>query len=114
MHTDAMSHVVILDDSIFDNAAYVRGGPPVILMSRSKLPQGGRLRSWPLTAAWRNTCTANSIESHRTRATLSSAPAGITLLVTATFWARDGIAVPEFPGLPLYADDCGRVIDEIK
>jgi hypothetical protein len=35
-----MSHVVLLGDSVFDNAAYVRGGPPVIEQLRSKLPPG--------------------------------------------------------------------------
>ncbi|HVF57542.1 MAG TPA: SGNH/GDSL hydrolase family protein [Pyrinomonadaceae bacterium] len=34
-----MSHVVLLGDSTLDNAAYVRGGPPVIRQLRSKLPQ---------------------------------------------------------------------------
>src|SRR5215218_3210820 len=42
MHTAAMSHAVLLGDSIFDNAAYVRGGPPVIQQLRSKLPGGWR------------------------------------------------------------------------
>ena len=35
-----MSHIVLLGDSIFDNAAYVRGGRPVIEQLRAKLPQG--------------------------------------------------------------------------
>lgn len=38
----AVSHVVLLGDSIFDNAAYVRGGPPVIEQLRSRLPRGWR------------------------------------------------------------------------
>ena len=33
-----MSHVVLLGDSIFDNAAYVPGGPPVIDQVRAALP----------------------------------------------------------------------------
>ena len=33
-----MSHVVLLGDSIFDNAAYVRGGPDVIRQLREVLP----------------------------------------------------------------------------
>jgi hypothetical protein len=33
-----MKHVVLLGDSIFDNAAYVRGGPSVIEQLRKKLP----------------------------------------------------------------------------
>lgn len=91
MHTDAMSHVVLLGDSIFDNAAYVRGGPPVILQLRSKLPQGWQATHLAVDASMAQHVHANSIESHQTRITLSSAPAGITLLVTATFWARDGL-----------------------
>ncbi|HEX8190118.1 MAG TPA: SGNH/GDSL hydrolase family protein [Pyrinomonadaceae bacterium] len=37
-----MSHLVLLGDSVFDNAAYVRGGPSVIQHLRSKLPAGWR------------------------------------------------------------------------
>jgi hypothetical protein len=33
-----MGHVVLLGDSIFDNAAYVRGGPDVIRQLRQELP----------------------------------------------------------------------------
>src|ERR1035437_7957649 len=34
-----MKHIVLLGDSIFDNAAYVNGGPGVITQLRSILPQ---------------------------------------------------------------------------
>jgi len=37
-----MSHVVLLGDSIFDNAAYTRGGPDVIRQLRERLPSGWR------------------------------------------------------------------------
>jgi hypothetical protein len=37
-----MSHVVLLGDSIFDNASYVPGGAPVIEQLRSRLPRGWR------------------------------------------------------------------------
>jgi lysophospholipase L1-like esterase len=37
-----MSHVVLLGDSIFDNAAYVPGGPAVIDQLRRNLPAGWR------------------------------------------------------------------------
>jgi lysophospholipase L1-like esterase len=33
-------HVVLLGDSIFDNAAYVRGGPDVVRQLRQRLPEG--------------------------------------------------------------------------
>ena len=35
-----MGHVVLLGDSIFDNAAYVRGGPDVVAQLRDALPAG--------------------------------------------------------------------------
>ena len=35
-----MGHVVLLGDSIFDNAAYVQGGPDVVRQLRDKLPFG--------------------------------------------------------------------------
>jgi hypothetical protein len=38
----AMPHVVLLGDSIFDNAVYVGGGPDVIAQLRDKLPAGWR------------------------------------------------------------------------
>src|SRR5215207_6543712 len=37
-----MGHVVLLGDSIFDNAAYVSGGPDVVRQLRGRLPQGWR------------------------------------------------------------------------
>jgi hypothetical protein len=35
-----MAHVILLGDSIFDNAAYVRGGPDVVRQVRAKLSAG--------------------------------------------------------------------------
>ena len=37
-----MDHVVLLGDSIFDNASYVPGGDPVIEQLRSRLDRGCR------------------------------------------------------------------------
>ena len=37
-----MPHVVLLGDSIFDNAAYVAGGPDVVTQLRAILPEGWR------------------------------------------------------------------------
>ena len=37
-----MLHVVLLGDSIFDNALYVPGEPPVIAQVKSLLPKGGK------------------------------------------------------------------------
>jgi hypothetical protein len=35
-----MAHLVLLGDSIFDNASYTRGGPDVVAQVRELLPQG--------------------------------------------------------------------------
>lgn len=35
-----MPHIILLGDSIFDNAAYVRGGPDVVTHLRGRLPDG--------------------------------------------------------------------------
>ena len=35
-----MPHVVLIGDSIFDNAAYTRGGPDVVSQVRGLLPPG--------------------------------------------------------------------------
>jgi hypothetical protein len=37
-----MGHVVLLGDSVFDNAAYVGGGPDVVTQLRERLPAGWR------------------------------------------------------------------------
>jgi lysophospholipase L1-like esterase len=37
-----MTHIVLLGDSVFDNAAYVRGGPDVISQLSATLPEGWR------------------------------------------------------------------------
>src|SRR5215218_670055 len=41
-----MNHVVLLGDSVFDNAAYVSGGPDVVTQLRGRLPSG-----WSATLA---------------------------------------------------------------
>ena len=38
----AVSHVVLLGDSIFDNAAYVAGAPDVVRQVRQRLPSGSK------------------------------------------------------------------------
>jgi hypothetical protein len=37
-----MGHVVLLGDSVFDNSAYVAGGPDVVVQLRERLPNGWR------------------------------------------------------------------------
>ena len=41
-----MPHLVLLGDSIFDNAAYTAGGPDVVTQLRAQLPPG-----WSATLA---------------------------------------------------------------
>lgn len=41
-----MPHIVLLGDSIFDNAADVPGEPPVIEQLRARLPDTGRPLCW--------------------------------------------------------------------
>jgi hypothetical protein len=36
------THVILLGDSVFDNAAYVAGGPDVVAQLRARLPSGAR------------------------------------------------------------------------
>jgi hypothetical protein len=40
--SSAMKHVVLLGDSVFDNAAYVGSGPDVVTQLRQRLPSGWR------------------------------------------------------------------------
>jgi hypothetical protein len=37
---ESTGHIVLLGDSIFDNGAYVSGGPDLVAQLRSRLPQG--------------------------------------------------------------------------
>ena len=48
-----MPHVILLGDSIFDNAAYTAGGPDVVSQLRKLLPSG-----------W--TTTLLAVDGHRT------------------------------------------------
>jgi hypothetical protein len=41
-NTAGMGHVILLGDSVFDNAAYVGGAPDVIAQLREQLPNGWR------------------------------------------------------------------------
>ena len=67
-----MPHVVLLGDSIFDNAAYVAGGLDVVRQLRQCLP-----RNWQasLRAVDAQKSASSSNEFHRMPATWSSASA---------------------------------------
>jgi lysophospholipase L1-like esterase len=68
-----MSHVVLLGDSIFDNAAYVPGHPDVVKQLRARLPQG-----------WRATlCAVDGAVARDVERQLARVPADATHLVVS-------------------------------
>jgi hypothetical protein len=68
-----MTHIVLLGDSIFDNAAYVAGGPDVVRQLKARLPNG-----WQATLRAGDGATTGSITSQ-----LASLPADATYLVVS-------------------------------
>src|SRR5215217_7433266 len=68
-----MTHIVLLGDSIFDNAAYVAGGPDVIRQLKARLPD-----TWQATLRARDGATTAGIASQ-----LASLPARATHLVVS-------------------------------
>ena len=78
------NHLVLLGDSILDNAAYVPGRPAVVDQVRNRLPPG-----WRATLLARDGSVINDVHRQLERlpltpATSSSAPGG------TTFSARSG------------------------
>ena len=67
------AHVVLLGDSIFDNAAYTRGEPDVVTHLRRLLPTGGRA----------TLCAVDGATTHTVSAQLDRVPADATHLVVA-------------------------------
>jgi hypothetical protein len=66
-----VSHIVLLGDSIFDNAAYTRGGPDVVTQVRELLPEG-----------WRATlCAVDGATTRGMRAQLQRVPADASHLM---------------------------------
>jgi hypothetical protein len=68
-----MSHIVLLGDSIFDNAAYVRGGPDVVRQLGNALPSG-----WSATLCAVDGATTRSLASQ-----LACVPGDATHLVVS-------------------------------
>ena len=66
-------HVVLLGDSIFDNASYVAGGPDVVTQLRGRLPSG-----WRATLAAVDGAVTGSV-----RQQLARVPADATRLVVS-------------------------------
>ncbi len=69
----AMKQVVLLGDSIFDNKAYVGGGPEIIAQLREALPSG-----WSATLAARDGSTTSDIKGQ-----LQTMPSDATHLVVS-------------------------------
>ncbi|HEX8913452.1 MAG TPA: SGNH/GDSL hydrolase family protein [Humisphaera sp.] len=57
-----MPHVVLLGDSVFDNASYVRGGPDVVAQLRAHLPPG-----WSATNCAVDGATASGVSGQLRR-----------------------------------------------
>jgi hypothetical protein len=68
-----MTHIVLLGDSIFDNGAYVRGGPDVVRQLRARLPD-----PWQATLLAVDGATASGVASQVRRL-----PRGATHLVVS-------------------------------
>ena len=68
-----MKHIVLLGDSVFDNASYVKGGPDVIRQLQTKLPDG-----------WRATlCAVDGSMVHDVKSQMSKLPPDTTHLVVS-------------------------------
>ena len=84
-----MSHIVLLGDSIFDNAAYVRGGPDVVRQLREALPQG-----------WRATlCAVDGATTGSVRPQLARLPSDATHLVLSA-GGNDALGASGLLGAP--------------
>jgi hypothetical protein len=82
-------HVVLLGDSIFDNAAYVAGGPDVLTQLRSALPDG-----WLATLCAVDGAVVNDVERQ-----LAHAPADATHLIVSA-GGNDALAHADLLGRP--------------
>jgi hypothetical protein len=69
-----VTHVILLGDSIFDNARYVPGGPAAVEQLRAKLPAGGRA----------TLCAVDGAVARGVAGQLSRLPADATHLVVST------------------------------
>jgi lysophospholipase L1-like esterase len=84
-----MNHVVLLGDSIFDNAAYTRGAPDVVRQVRQRLPRG-----------WRATLSAvDGATTETVRDQLRFLPADATHLVVSV-GGNDALGHIDFLGAP--------------
>jgi hypothetical protein len=68
-----MTHILLLGDSVFDNAAYVGGGPDVLAQLRAELPAG-----WRASSLARDGAVAADVAGQ-----LAHVPSGATHLVVS-------------------------------
>jgi hypothetical protein len=83
-----MGHVVLLGDSIFDNAAYTRGEPDVITHLRTVLPTG-----WQATL-----CAVDGAMTHNLAAQLRRVPADATHMAVS-IGGNDALGQSDLLGL---------------
>ena len=95
-----MPHLILLGDSIFDNAAYVAGGPDVVVQLRRLLPVG-----------WRATLLAvDGAVTTDVRAQLGRLPADATHLVLSV-GGNDALGHVDL--LDMHARSGGEVLDAL-
>ncbi len=95
-----MSHLVLLGDSIFDNAAYTAGGPDVVRQLRDALPAG-----WSATLA-----AVDGSQADAVAAQLANVPAGATHLVLSV-GGNDALMASGLLDEPVYSSaDALRMI----
>ena len=94
----AMKHVVLLGDSIFDNAAYVDGGPDVVEQLRAALPDG-----WQASLGAIDGSTTADVKRQ-----LADLPKGATHLVVSV-GGNDALGHEEI--LEASADSVGEALD---
>lgn len=90
----ASAHVVLLGDSIFDNAAYVRPGPDVVAQLRLALPDG-----WAATL-----CAVDGATTAGLPAQLDRVPADATHLV-CSIGGNDALGNVDLLSLPAASSD---------
>ena len=96
----SMSHLVLLGDSIFDNAAYTAGGPDVVTQLRGQLPPG-----WTATLAAIDGSQADAVAAQ-----VAATPAGATHLVLSV-GGNDALMASGLLDEPVYSSaDALRLI----
>ena len=95
-----MFHIVLLGDSILDNAAYTAGGPDVVAQLRALLPAG-----WSATLA-----AVDGSQAHDVAAQLAQVPAGASHLLLSV-GGNDALMASGLLDEPVYSSaDALRLI----